>query len=418
MKKPQIALKTRDQGVEKIKIQSRPGHYKSYKSVLMPLLKPQYKKSASNSANAYTEPQIHIAGGDINKHWYIHYYFMDPSINQDPVRIRVKYTINKYKTYEERLKQAKQVQKVIRQMLLEGYNPLQPNSIVKKEIDIIELLYQKSKEFKRKKTQSDYQSSLKQFKHYYEQISPLPNYRAMDRKYILSFRRWLDNGKRSNKTINNIIEGLRSLFNKLIDEEIIDYTPFVNIKNLPHTPAPKYGWTVEEINKLRILQSTNPGLWLICQLIYYCGLRPIEITRLQVKDINIEQSNIYFPGTKSKNGKSKFIALPSSLATTLKIFIDTHDKESYIISRGLNPGAIHLSRNVISSSFKKIIKKKLGINKNLYWLKDTAIQRLLESGANSKQVQYHFRHHSLEMTDKYATTFTNDKNFINHYPEL
>ncbi|MCS6795724.1 MAG: hypothetical protein NZ516_07170 [Raineya sp.] len=61
-------------------------------------------------------------------------------------------------------------------------------------------------------------------------------------------------------------------------------------------------------------------MYIFCMCIFYTFIRPIELRRLKVWQVDLENQKIYIDGTQSKNKKSEYVVIPEPLK---KIFMET-----------------------------------------------------------------------------------------------
>ncbi len=161
------------------------------------------------------------------------------------------------------------------------------------------------------------------------------------------------------------------------------------------------------------LEKNDPQLWLHCQFVYYCFLRPrAELIHLKVEDIYFEERKIMVrsdfaehgdrghlpPG--SKNHKTEFVAIPDAFAPALE-----HLKElppnSYVFH---SAKSIYkpIGRNTLGERHRAVLDA-LGFSSEykMYSWKHTGAVACVKAGVSLKELQIQLRHHSLDMVDKY-----------------
>lgn len=90
------------------------------------------------------------------------------------------------------------------------------------------------------------------------------------------------------------------IFNSAIDNDFILVSPMRGCIAPKGTERHRRAMTKEE-REIFIKASdklSNAGLF--CQVIYYCGLRPSEVARIQGKDINRKENTLHVQGKKTK----------------------------------------------------------------------------------------------------------------------
>lgn len=119
-------------------------------------------------------------------------------------------------------------------------------------------------------------------------------------------------------------------------------------------------------------------LLLFIQFISYNFLRPVEVCRLKIKDIDLNERKI---SVRAKNKPVKVKIIPEILINELPN-LKTFDLESYL----LNPEGFGMNwdieennkRDFFSKRFNKVVKKKFELDKDfgLYSFRHTFITRL------------------------------------------
>jgi integrase len=161
------------------------------------------------------------------------------------------------------------------------------------------------------------------------------------------------------------------------------------------------------------LAATDSQLWLHCQFVYYCFLRPrAELRYLKIEDIYFEErkimvrSDFYKEGRDghlppgSKNHKTEFVAIPDAFAPALE-HLKTLPPNSYVFHSEKD---IYkpIGRNTLGERHA-VALKALGFSSEykMYSWKHTGAVNCVKAGVSLKELQIQLRHHSLDMVDKY-----------------
>ncbi|KIO76915.1 hypothetical protein TH53_12545 [Pedobacter lusitanus] len=147
-------------------------------------------------------------------------------------------------------------------------------------------------------------------------------------------------------------------------------------------------------------------------MIYYTHLRPIEICRVEVKDISMDKRMIYLKAAKSKTRIARKVALDAPIYNHLCMigvdFSDISIQDKYLFSYhgnariGFVGEQIYNHKNM-SYSFKKMLND-LGIDKkfNKYNLKHTAnVHEIIYEGMSFAEVQAKNGHTLSKTTEVY-----------------
>jgi integrase len=212
----------------------------------------------------------------------------------------------------------------------------------------------------------------------------------------------------SNRTYNGYLTDMRTFFNAMAEREMIRQNYFREIKFLKLEDKHRNAFTTAELSRLKdYLTEHDKNFLLCCYYCYYAVLRPVEICRLKVEDINLKEGYIRIDTHQSKNDKAQTIPILPELAKLLKeLAIDKQPAKNYIVSHGFVPGAKKLRENEISRQFKRVATAiDLPEHTTFYSLKDTIAERLIGAGYDIKFIQRFFRHHDITITDAYMSKF-------------
>ena len=367
--------------------------------------------------------------GNIKKRWYISFYVWDIQKN-DIVRKR-EYSINQYKTKEERIAFANQRINSINNLLAEGFHiDARKNDEVEEELknlttleDALTKMLEIKKQSFRQSSYSSFSSVLKIFlnwakKNRLNQI----DVNLFDRYHAQSYRDYLvvDRGL-VGKSVNNNMACMKCLFNGLKDREVIEISPMDKIKKQKEIKTfQNVAYTQQEITKLKtLIKEEAPTLWVFIQLIYYCFLRPGEIRMLRKENINLGSGKIFVPATISKNAKNDHVDIPEPLKPVLKEFLVNLEDNEYLF-----PGKFkdtHISAGFMTRLHKEFLKR-FGYDDRhtLYSWKHTGVVQAYKAGVDIKSIQRQCRHYGIEMTDQYLKSLGlyNNEQFLLKMPEM
>lgn len=369
--------------------------------------------------------------GDVTKRWCISFWAWD-GIKNKMVRKRL-YEINQYKTEAERRAYATRYIKELNRRLKAGLHLNNVKAEAQTEprfksyniITALEYALDLIKATKRHETYLSYNSDVNAFKSFLkiENLESLTVNQFKKEKVYLFIDYLQVNRKLSNVTVNNKLACLKSLFNKLEERAIIDNNPFVKVKNLKKIITNKnmaYS-PVQVLDLKKDLQENEPYLWFFVEFIYYTYIRPAELRRLKVGNIDFEKGKITIPADVSKNKNLNTLSLPLPLQKKLlELKINTYNKDFYLFTAKREPSFKPLSKNYMSLRHKNILDlKEFGDNFTLYSWKHTGVVSAYKSGIDIKSIQLQCRHASIEQTDHYLKTLGfEDNKAIMNIPEL
>lgn len=189
--------------------------------------------------------------------------------------------------------------------------------------------------------------------------------------------------KVSPRTWNNYLKFMRTVWAWLIEKNYCTENVFLNIKAKPEKEKERTIISGEWNAKIMdYFKQNNPAMILVCGLIYNSFMRPAEISRTQISDIQISNNAIYLPGPKTKNKRSRWCLLPPHLIELLKkMNLDKYPSNYYLFSSGLKPGKTPLCTRKIDKYWDKM-RTAIDLPKEmkLYSYRDTGITDLKKAG--------------------------------------
>ncbi|MFW5983509.1 MAG: tyrosine-type recombinase/integrase [bacterium] len=340
---------------------------------------------------------------------YVYYYVTNPSTDKME---RKRIYLNNIKSKQNKLRYARQLKEKINNKLDNGWNPFIDEDESSKKYKSIEealdfVLTYKSKFIRPR--------SIPQYRHRINTLKEWLKNKKILNKMIHEFTQnmaidfmndLIINREITTRTFNNYLLDYRTFFNTLVKNQYLNSNPFQQVDKLPTTQTLKRPFTESELSLyMEHIQNHNYDLYIISLYTYCCGLRPAEICRLKIKDVNLKNGYIHIPGNASKNKKIGIIPIPGFFLEELKIYLAGIPEEHYICSTGLKPGAKTIKPNKIAQQFRKTANK-IGLPGDLifYSLKDTAADRLLQKGFSVKDIRDLFRHSNISTTDAYLKT--------------
>ena len=185
------------------------------------------------------------------------------------------------------------------------------------------------------------------------------------------------------RTWNNYLKFMRTLWGWLIEKNYCTENVFVKIKPKQEKEKERKIIPTEWSTKIiEYFRANTPAMELVCGLVYNSFMRPAEICRTQISDIQIAKNAIYLSGAKTKNKKSRWCLLPPHLIELLmKLEIDKYPLNYYLFSSELKPGKNPLCTRKIDKYWHKM-REKINMPKELqlYSFRDTGITDLKKQG--------------------------------------
>ena len=266
------------------------------------------------SVKKWNKPIIYHGGEsfDLEKRWYVYYRFEDPETGkkeqQDPVYLNIN---SAYKTVPTRLKAIKKLRNEIERQLKKGFSPYKasPKKASKYQAGscLDEALSYKCKTV-RPATKKDYSIRIEAFKKFLEKKGRLQSdIKTIDKRVVDQFlEKVLTDSSARNR--NNAKAALSSIFTTLVEKDYIDNNFIIGIKNIKTTASKHESYTQEEISKIHsYLELNDPLILLYVKFVSYNMLRPVEVCRLKMKDIDFDRKVLHVSVKNESFVKTKII---------------------------------------------------------------------------------------------------------------
>ena len=211
----------------------------------------------------------------------------------------------------------------------------------------------------------------------------------------------------SAKTQARIISTLKTFFNFLVLEKLINDSPIENIDYPKIDSKIPLVLTTDEIDKLiSCAFSKKFGLrnQTIIEIMYSCGLRVSELTEMKISNIFFDESLIKILG---KGNKERFIPLSSTAKKLLYNYITynrknlSQDKQSidivFLNNRGKKLTRVMVYNIINDAALEAKINKKI----SPHTLRHSFATHLIENGADIISIQKMMGHENVVTTEKY-----------------
>ncbi|MBQ7382231.1 MAG: tyrosine-type recombinase/integrase [Paludibacteraceae bacterium] len=379
--------------------------------------------------------------------WYIEYYRLNTTIDEfERVRVMLNRERKRCKSLTEFKLQASAIMLQINNQLAAGYINVQqtlpaygfgaPDTTnqsgdnirfytpLEQVIDLYET--DRSKELK-ETTMRSYSCFCKQFKQWihknYPTISSGGFSQILANQYMefvldgnnskgkTSVRKKINEDRVSARTYNNNIKLARALFSWAMEKSYARINPFEHLKQKKAQGKDRTIIPKEVRDRIvAYFRGKNPAFIIVMQLVYKSFLRPVEITRVKVEQLNFEKHCIEMKGSQKKNGKDHNCRMDDKLEALLRDHIRGAKPDDFVFGAGTwkpsqTPAASH-SFTIIWDRMREALK--LPREYQLYSLRDSGINNLLRAGANDLDVVQIVGHSDLAMTFRYANHIDSD----------
>ena len=244
----------------------------------------------------------------------------------------------------------------------------------------------------------------------------LPGCQIIDfgRLQALEFMLYLrDERQVSNRTYNNYLKQLRVLFEWAIQHLYCKENPFRSIK--ARRREPKRREVIDAAARARIrlyLEEHNRPLLLFAELVYFALMRPAEIRRCTIGQVNLKEHYILIPADQAKCGRERCAPLSDELCGLIAEHLQpashgmkgkAFPRSYHLFGTGMHPGPTATCSKKAGLDWDKM-RKALGLKETmtLYSLRDSGIVEMLHQGVDDLTVMHAAGHHDLSITSVYA----------------
>lgn len=280
------------------------------------------------------EEKMHLTR--VGFRWYVYFYFRNPDTDKFERFNAPTLGINRdYKDFDERFNAIQALKRSVKASLKNGASPHSYSAIHSKQMTVgeaIDYAMGNKKVTLSKRSFDAYSSKINIFKDYLDKRGVLN--KSIDnfnhqyiREHLIEVSR---NTSASNS--NTTLAMIKSIFTELYQSDIIkeNYTSRLRREKVVIKKRKYKAYTIEQAEFiLKYLEDVHPVLRLYIKFIMYNFLRIVEIARLKVKDIDLEDKTLQ---VFTKQGRVKKKRLPDSIVNILKDY-DLSNKEAYLFAR-------------------------------------------------------------------------------------
>jgi integrase len=369
----------------------------------------QKRKQALSEIISFTFPYLHTG-----VEWYVIFYAFDPSRNKMR-RKRIK--LNYIKKKSERRRYADGLLKRLIQKLEQGWNPWIEDEheksfhlfkdVVLQYRQFLDKMY--SDNLYREDTYISYTSQLRNIERWNEERkNPITYIYQFNTSFVRDFLEHVFiERNNSARTRNNYLAFIRTFSVYLLQRQYVNVNPTEGVANISRIHIKKTRTVIEETDLVRLynyLTERNKYFLLACYVLYYCFIRPKEMSMIQLKHISLRNQTITIPGNISKNHKSGVVTLPEKVIH-LMIDLDIFNSPNsyYLFSDEFKPGKTRHSEKQFRDYWIRYVRKdlKFPATYKFYSLKDSGITSMLRK-YDTITVRDQARHADILMTDTYT----------------
>lgn len=350
------------------------------------------------------------------KEWFVEYYVW----NQELMKMsRKKIKLNHIEKVSVRREYAQGLIRRLNVELEKGWNPFieeQNNKSYTSFLNAIDdFLRLSRKRFSegdiRDETISGYESYMKILKQYIvkEKCQDMYVYH-FNKDFIIKFLDYIyyDLGRKS-QTRDNYLAAIRILCTFLVDRNYVKVRPTEGISVLgKNKRGVKNRTVIDKDVMIKVgdyCKKNNPHFLLACKILYFCMVRPKEMSYIRIKHINIKTGTLFVPGITAKNHKDGIVTMPVDLISLIsELNVLNYPPEYFLFSDRFLPGIKWREEKQFRDYWNLHVRKDLKLPDTLkfYSLKDTGITDMIRNYNDPIIARDQARHHDLSITNMYT----------------
>lgn len=328
----------------------------------------------------------------LSKEWYLRWSYRHPETYKLVRQNNIKAGVNYYNTKTDRLQVLNTFKRNLELLLDGGYSPFNKdieNFSIEKQYtadEALDFVLALKKSTVSNRTYNDYHYEVEKFKKFLlKHLLLKSNINKVTKNVVVRYLNEILNDS-SARTRNNSRSNLSSLFTLMKDNFIIE-SNFIKADVSKLSSLGKTDRTIPNDILKTIsghLKNENPSLLLYIKFVAYNFLRPIEVNRLIIKNVDLKEKRIYFKAKNKQNFKIKRI--PDILVEELlKLNLDKYNPDDFLFTPSGTPGQWDRDdngrREYFTGKFKDSIKDKfnLGAEYGIYSFRHTYITNLFRT---------------------------------------
>lgn len=316
-----------------------------------------------------TKPKLCHFNYDTSKTWFVYFRYLNPNTGKREVHKKT-FDINRIPDKHERARHGRAMAKAMWEEIQMGWLPIEEKQGIFKINTLLESMEEVTAVAwagKRPRTIHSYTIVKRMFFEWMHKVRlDLIKPKEFNTIYANKYMDHIKIEKRmTGRTWNNHLGYIKIFFNYLVEREIIDKNPFRAIKKQPELKSTKnIAYTEQEQAILNdYLYKHHRPLYHFCRMIYGLYLRPAEISRIKISDVDLHNWIVNLRPENAKTKSYRAAIIPDSFRPMFEeMNLSQYPKDYYLFSIGTVPGPeYNPSFDKLTPKLKKI-NLKLGIN--------------------------------------------------------
>lgn len=258
------------------------------------------------------------------------------------------------------------------------------------------------------KTLESYRREIDHFKNYLNQ-EMISSYQEVTYNLLRGYLTKLHEQNLAKSSINHKLSALRSFYNYLLKEELIDDNPFLLIESQKVAKRnPDFLFLEEMIEFLDSIDTSNDlGIRnkAMLELMYASGLRCYEVVNLQISNLDLNQMIVLVHG---KGNKDRYVPFNQEACSWLVLYINEARVNLMTKTEGHNFVFVNkfgkpLTNRGVENIVDRLMKNYDPTKKiHPHTIRHSFATHLLDAGADIRTVQELLGHENLSTTQIYT----------------
>ncbi|MEO0471554.1 MAG: phage integrase SAM-like domain-containing protein, partial [Bacteroidota bacterium] len=256
-----------------------------------------------------SEVFLYDANGDLSKRWFVWFY------DHDLRRKKLYKGINVHETLSQRYEAADALIASIRKVS-------EPT------------LVRHIKKFLEYRSRNVRQSSFLVYRGQINRFLAFNQGEAVTQEKCHRFVEHLRHEGLTGNTIYQYISLLEGCWAWLMKDKLVHFNPWseIEIKRTEQKSAVPYQKSHIEHLKTHMI-AHHPQLWLVVQFLFYCFIRPGELSKMKVGDLILENKQIRVQSAYSKNNKTQSVTIPEAFWPVVEKLYKGVNPNHYVIGK-------------------------------------------------------------------------------------
>ncbi|MBG7631326.1 MAG: site-specific integrase [Bacteroidetes bacterium] len=347
---------------------------------------------------------------DLTKDWHVYYKFRSPHTKK-LVKFTIKKGINRHKNIPDRMFAIKAMLIAVETNLRNGFNPFEaPVEELSEALTVENALKQALDQKIKHWSESTIYASASMYT-VFERWLTISSLHKIDiseltKRHIAIFLNQLknkDGSDVSGTTRNNYRTFVSGLVKQLVDDDILPVNFVTTIPKVNSKPKKNRPFTKDQLVEIKkYLLENDPYLYTYIQFVMYAFLRPIEVSRIQLKNINLKVGIIQ---SATKTDLNSTVLIIDSLRSVIeKMDLNFKNKNHYLFTPSFKPDNYETVRekskaDFFIARFKRLkTKLDLGSEYGLYSFRHTFALDLYNNFVSQGLTQLEAKHKLMSIT--------------------